>query len=98
MRHVWIRRRQDGVTELTPGLVPLGVDDRWLVIFTAVIAACGFFLTGVMPAPVLGAVVAASLAGEVVLGAKAVVLVLLRPPAEVLEVPRFGSRRRSGGR
>lgn len=93
MREVFIRRRSDGVTELTPKLAPLEVEDRWLVIVTVVIAGCGLFMTGVMPAPVLATVVAASLAGEVVLGAKAVVLALLRPLAEVYEVPRFVRRR-----
>lgn len=94
MREVWIRRRSDGVTELTPGLTPLDAPDRWLIIFTVVMASSGFFMAGAMPAPVLGAVVATCLVGEVVLGAKALVLVLLRPPAEILEVPRFGARRR----
>jgi hypothetical protein len=94
MREVWIRRRSDGVTELTPRLAPLEAPDRWLIIFTVAIAAAGFFMAGVMPAAVLGAVVAACLAGEVVLGAKALVLALLRPLAEIHEVPRFGGRRR----
>jgi len=97
MREVWIRRRKDGVTELSPRLAPLPSIDRWLVIFTVVLASGGLFLTGAMPAPVLGAVLAAGLVGEVVLGTKALVLVLLRPPAEVHEVPRFGPRRRPGG-
>jgi len=92
MREVTIRKRSDGLTELTPRIAPLGVTDRWLVIFTVVMAACGFFLTGVMPASVLATVIAACLAGEVVLGAKALVLLLLRPPAEVHEVPRFRRR------
>jgi hypothetical protein len=93
MREVWIRRRADGVTELTPSLAPLEAGDRLLIIFTVVISASGFFMAGVMPAAVLGTVIAACLAGEVVLGAKAVVLALLRPPAEVHEVPRFARRR-----
>ncbi len=93
MRAVWIRKRSDGVTELSPRLAPLDVGDRWLVIVTVVICAAGFFTTGLMPAPVLGTILAACLAGEVVLGAKALVLALLRPPAEVLEVPRFERRR-----
>jgi hypothetical protein len=94
MREVWIRRRKDGVTELSPRLAPLDIADRWLVIFTVVIVSGGFFLAGALPAAVLGAFLAACLAGEVVLGAKALVLVLLRPPAEVLHVPRFAARRR----
>ena len=92
MREVTIRRRSDGLTELTPRLAPLEITDRWIVIFTVVMAACGFFVTGVMPASVLATVIAACLAGEVVLGAKALVLLLLRPPAEVHEVPRFRRR------
>lgn len=94
MREVWIRRRSDGVTELTPRLAPLDVGDRWLIIVTVVITAAGLFTTGVMPAAVLATILAACIAGEVVLGAKAVVLALLRPPAEVFEVPRFVRRRR----
>jgi hypothetical protein len=92
MREVLIRKRSDGVTELSPRLAPLGVTDRWLVIFTVVMAACGFFLAGWMPAAVLATLIAACLAGEVVLGAKAIVLLLLRPPAEVHDVPRFTRR------
>lgn len=94
MREVWIRRRTDGVTELSPPLACLQAPDRWLVIFTVLIASGGLFLAGAIPAPVLGAVVAAGLVGEVILGAKALVLLVLRPPAQVLEVPRFGSPRR----
>jgi hypothetical protein len=93
MRGVWIRRRADGVTELTPSVAPLEVGDRWLVIFTVVISAAGFFTAGAMPAPILATLIAACVVGEVVLGAKAVVLALLRPPAQVHEVPRFGRRR-----
>lgn len=94
MREVWIRRRTDGVTELSPRLARLDGPDRWLIIFTVVMAAAGFFAAGVMPAAVLAAVVALCLAGEVVLAMKALVLVLLRPPAEVHEVSRFTARRR----
>jgi hypothetical protein len=94
MREVWIRRRADGVTELSPTIAPLEIGDRWLIIVTVFIAAAGFFIAGAMPAAVLGALVAACIVGEVVLGAKAVVLVLLRPPAQVHEVPRFVARRR----
>jgi hypothetical protein len=94
MREVLIRRRSDGVTELTPPIAPLDVGDRWLVIFTAILSASGFFMAGVMPAEVLATIVAACVAGEVVLGAKAVVLAFLRPPAEVYEVLRFARRER----
>ena len=80
------------MTELTPRLAPLGVTDRWLVIFTVAMAACVFFIAGVMPAAVLATVIAACVAGEVVLGAKALVLLVLRPLAEIHEVPRFRRR------
>jgi hypothetical protein len=94
MREVWIRRRADGITELTPSLAPLEIGDRWLVIFTVVIAASGLFTAGVLPAAVLGTLLAASFAGELFLGTKAVVLTLLRPPAKIHEVSRFRPRRR----
>lgn len=97
-REVWIRRRADGVTELSPSLARLEASDRWAVIFTVVIAASGFFLAEAMPAAVLGALFVACLAGEVVLGAKALVLMLLRPPAEIHDVPRFVAMRRFRGR
>ncbi len=94
MREVWIRNRPDGVTELSPKLAPLNVGDRWLIITTVVISTWAFFLAGAMPVAVLGTVLASCFAGEVVLGAKALVLVLLRPPAQVHEVPRWTLRRR----
>lgn len=94
MREVWIRKRSDGVTELTPRLAPLDVGDRWLIIVTVVISAAGLFTAGILPAPVLATILAACIAGEIVLGAKALVLALLRPLAEVHEVPRFVERRR----
>ena len=92
MREVTIRKRSDGLTELTPRLAPLEITDRWLVIFTVVMAACVCFITGVMPAAILVTVIAACVAGEVVLGAKALVLLVLRPLAEIHEVPRFRRR------
>jgi hypothetical protein len=90
MSEVWIRTRGDGLTELTPKLAPLDVGDRWLVIFTVVMSASGFFMAGAMPAEILATVIVSCLAGEVVLGAKAIVLALLRPRAEVFEVPPLG--------
>ena len=71
MREVWIRRRADGVTELTPTVAPLDASERWLVIFTVVMATAGFFMAGVMPFEVLAALVAACLAGGAVPGANA---------------------------
>jgi hypothetical protein len=94
MREVSIRNRPDGVTELSPRLAMLDRGDRWLVIVTVTITAVGFFTAGAMPAPVLAAVLASCVAGEVVLGAKAVVLALLRPRAEVHEFASFRPRRR----
>lgn len=94
MREVWIRNRPDGVTELSPAIAPLDPFDRWLVIVTVLMTSGVFFLAGQMPAPVLAAVLAACFVGEVVLGAKALVLALIRPPAQVHEVPRFKLRRR----
>jgi hypothetical protein len=93
MREVWIRNRPDGVTELSPKLSAMDAGDRWLVITTVVITASGLFTVGALPAPVLATILAGSLAGEVVLGAKALVLALLRPPADVHEVPRWDRRR-----
>ncbi|HET8541790.1 MAG TPA: hypothetical protein VFL83_18075 [Anaeromyxobacter sp.] len=92
---VWIRNRPDGVTELSPPIRPLEPFDRGMVIATAVIGTAGFFVAGVLPAPVLLTVLVACLAGEVVLATKALVLALLRPVADVHEVPRFAARRRT---
>ncbi len=92
--HVTIRNRSDGVVELGPKLAPLEPTDRLLVIGTVLLVTAGFFLSGAMPAPVLGAVIASCIAGEIVLGLKAVLLVLLRPAAEVHEVPRWNRRHR----
>lgn len=97
-RGIWIRRRSDGVTELSPSLAHLEPSDRWLVIFTVVIAGSGFFLAGAMPAAVLGSLFVAALAGEVVLGTKALVLMVLRPPAQIHDVSRLAARRHLGGR
>jgi hypothetical protein len=92
---VWIRNRNDGVVELSPTLCPVPRADRWLVIFTVAMAAAGVFTAGAMPGEVFALVFASAIAGEVVLGAKAVLLLLLRPAAQVVEVPRFA---RAGGR
>jgi hypothetical protein len=95
MREVWVRNRSDGVTELSPPLVPLDRFDRVLVIVTVMMVAALFFVAGALPAPVLATLLAACLAGEVVLGAKALLLALLRPAADVHEVPRFQRRRQA---
>lgn len=94
MREVTIRSRADGVTELSPKLVPLEPGDRLMVIVTVFLVTGGLFLCGVLPAAVGGAVLASCLVGEVVLGVKAIALALLRPLAPVHEVPAFARRRR----
>lgn len=94
MRHVTIRSRSDGITELGPRLSPLDPSDRLLVIVTVILAAAGFFMTGFMPAEALAAIVFSSVAGEIVLGVKAAILFVLRPAAEVREVPHLGRLRR----
>jgi hypothetical protein len=90
---VWIRHRPDGITEVSPPMAPREAFDRWLVIASAVLGAGAFFVAGLMPAPVFALLVAASLAGEMVLGLKALLLALLRPRADVYEVPRLTLRR-----
>jgi hypothetical protein len=95
MRDVWVTRRHDGVTELSPRLAPLDGEERLLVIVTIMLAAGCFFLAGVMPAPVLGALFATCVAGELVLGVKALLLLLLRAPAEVHEIPSRHLHRRA---
>ncbi len=93
MHEVIIKNRSDGVVELVPKLAPLAPGDRFLVIVTVLLATGGLFISGAIPAGVVGAVAASCIAGEVVLGLKALLLALLRPAAEVHEVPRFTSRR-----
>jgi hypothetical protein len=95
VRDVWIRNRPDGVTEFSPQRAPFARDERWLLVFSAVMAICGFFVAGVMPAPVLAVLVACCLAGEVILAARSLVLVLRRPLAEVHEVPSWRPDRRA---
>lgn len=94
MYDVTIRCRADGIIELTPKLAPLAAADRLLVIGTVLLATGGFFVCGAMPAHAAGAIVASAFAGEVVLALKAALLVMLRPAAQVHEVPRFAARRR----
>ncbi len=95
MRNVTIRRRADGITELIPTLAPLAVGDRIVVISAVLFVTAGLYVSGLVPAPVAAAVAASCLAGEVVLGVKAIALALLRPSATVHEVPRFGRRRKA---
>jgi hypothetical protein len=93
-RDVVVRSRDDGVTELSPKLSPLQIDERWMIITTVVIASWGFFLSGKMPAPVLALVLTACLVGDIAIGAKAVLLAVLRKPAQVIQVARFDRFRR----
>jgi hypothetical protein len=93
MRDVIIRSRSDGIVELAPKLAPLEAGDRLMVIVTVLLVTGGLFLCGVLPPAVGGAVVASCIAGEVVLGLKAAALALLRPAAQVHEVPYFSRRR-----
>jgi hypothetical protein len=95
MREVSIRQRRDGITELSPKLAPLERDDRWLIIFTVLMTASCFFLAGALPASMFAALFGACVAGELVLGVKALVLMLLRPRAQVHEIPTSVLRRRA---
>ena len=93
-RDVVVRSRADGITELSPKLSPLHLDERWVVITTVAIAAWGFYLAGVMPAKVLAAILTFCLVGDFALGAKALFLSVTRPPAKVIPVARFTRPRR----
>lgn len=90
---LWKRNRSDGVTELSPTLSPLDRGDRWLIIFTVGITCSAFFMAGAMPGSILLSIIACAVAGELVLGAKALLLLLFRPEAEVHEVPHWQLRR-----
>jgi hypothetical protein len=59
------------------------------------LATGGLFLAGVIPPAVTGAILLSCIAGEVVLGAKALLLALLRPVAEVRQVPSCTLRGRT---
>jgi len=94
MHDVSIRNRKDGIVELVPRLAPVERTDRLLVIVTVLLVAAGLFVSGAMPAEVLAAVAASCVAGEVVLGVKALALALFRPAAQVHDVPSWHARRR----
>lgn len=95
MRHVLVRSRSDGVVELTPRLAPLEASDRAILIVTVLLVTGGFFMCGMLPPGVAGAMAASCVAGEVFLAVKAAALVVLRPAAKVLEVAQFDLRRRA---
>lgn len=94
MHDVTIRSRTDGIVELGPRLAPLPPLDRAMVVTTVFIVTGAFFVVGVMPPLVALAILLTGIAGELVLGLKAAVLLLLRRPAEVREVPRWSRRHR----
>ncbi len=92
MHGVTIRVRSDGITELKPTLPRRDASERYLVITTVLLVSGGLYLCGSMPPRVLATLVAACLGGEVVLAAKALLL-LGRPAATVVEVPDVERRR-----
>lgn len=94
MADVTIRSRKDGVVELAPKHAPADASDRLLVIGTVLFAAAGLFLSGLMPAGVFAAIAASCLAGEVVLALRALVLYVVRPASDVLELARCRAQRR----
>jgi hypothetical protein len=94
MADITIRSRKDGLVELAPNHAPRDVSDRLTVVCTVLLAAGGLFVSGLMPAGVLAAMAASCLAGEVVLALEALLLPLVRPPAEVLELARWRPQRR----
>lgn len=94
MRDVTIRNRADGLVELGPRLAALAPGDRLLVVGSLIIAACGLFVSGVLRAEAVGVIVVSALAGELVLAVKGGILALLRPRAEIHEVPRLRARGR----
>ncbi len=94
MRDVVVRSRADGITELVPRLAPLAASDRLIVIVTVLLVTGGFFVSGGIPVGVAGAIAGSCIVGEIVLGMKAAALALLRPAAQVHEVPKFAARSR----
>lgn len=94
MHDVAIRSRADGIVELSPRAAALPASDRILLVTGLVLVACGLFVSGAMRAEAVAAIVLSAIAGELVIGVKNAILVLLRPRAEVHEVARFRARRR----
>ncbi len=97
MRDVTIRSRADGVIELAPKLSPLAPADRVIVIVAVLFVTGGLFLSGLMPALAAAIIGASCVVGDLVLAVKRATLALLRPAAQIVEVPSF-ERRRSGTR
>lgn len=94
MQDVTIRSRRDGIVELTPKHAPADSSDRLMVIGTVLLACAGFFVCGMMPGEVLVAIATTSLAGEVVLGIRAIALRLFHPAAQVFELAHCRAQRR----
>jgi hypothetical protein len=94
MAAITIRSRRDGLVELAPNHGPPDVSDRLTVVGTVLFAAGGLFVSGFMPAGVFAAMAASCLAGELVLALEALLLYLVRPAAEVLELARWRPQRR----
>lgn len=96
MRDVTIRSRADGVTEVAPKLAPLEPGDRAVVIIAVLLATGGLFLSGLMPGLPAAVIAASCVVGDLVLVVKRGALALLRPGAQIIEVPAF--ERRSASR
>ncbi len=94
MNDVTIRTRDDGLVELAPKLAPMDPLGRWLVIVTVLMASLGFYASGLMPPVALLAIAIFCVAGDAFLGAKALLLLVVRPAAEVHEVPGLHPRTR----
>jgi hypothetical protein len=94
MQDVTIRSRKDGILELAPKHAPTDPTDRLMVIGTVLLASAGFYVCGMMPAEVLVVIAGASLVGEAVLGVRALVLRVLHPAADVLELAQCRVHRR----
>lgn len=92
MRDVTIRNRADGLVELGPRIAPLAPADRLLVVVTLILGASGLFVSGALRPEAAAVVIVSALAGEIVLAVKAGILAVLRPRADVHEVPRARNR------
>jgi hypothetical protein len=91
---VTIRNRRDGVVELAPKHAPTDLVHRLLLAGTILLASLSLFVSGEMPPEVLAAIAVACLAGDVVLGVRALALRMLHPAAQVLELARCRPHRR----
>jgi hypothetical protein len=94
MAAVTIRSRRNGIVELAPEHAPTDAFARFVVLGTVLLVVGGLFVSGLMPAGVLAAMALSCLAGEAVLALEAILLRVLRPAAEVLELGRCRPQRR----